>query len=249
MPAFNAKPYIRQAIESVLTQDYGPFEFLVGDDRSTDGTRRLIETCCRHPKVHLYLSPTRLGSPGLRNRLIRMARGEYLSMCDADDILPPGNLRLLSSILGRLPSIGVAHGETGRIAGKRFLTTWKTWKNALADRWTPPVVWESFFPVPPHGGSMIRKDLLLRVGGYDERYAIAHDYDLMIKLSEITGVYPVRHKVLYWWRRRKGSLGSREDLWQKEAKRILHYALERRRSRMEGSHNSGRIPSGPNRTR
>src|SRR5687768_2427540 len=111
MPAYNAAPYIERAIESVLGQNYDSFELLIGDDASRDDTASILKAYRRHPRVRVFRGRKNRGSPAMRNRLIAMASGAYISVCDADDELAPGNIALLAPILDKNPSIGVAHGE------------------------------------------------------------------------------------------------------------------------------------------
>jgi glycosyltransferase involved in cell wall biosynthesis len=200
MPAHNVAPFIARAIRSVLSQDHPSFELLVGDDGSTDETRDVVERFRGDRRVRTYFARRRRGAAAMRNELIRRARGRYLSICDSDDIMLPGNLTALAALLDEDRRLGVAHGD---IVERR--------SSRLPDPGPPATlgaetVWKRFFPVPPHGGSLIRKSVLQRTGGYNARYRTAEDYDLMMRLAEVAGVRHLAGVPCYVWCRRPGSL-------------------------------------------
>ncbi len=85
---YNHARYIRQAIDSALAQRLTvPFEIVISEDCSTDGTRTIVEEyAARHPeRVRLLLSETNLRSNEVVARGFRAARGRYLAMLDGDD--------------------------------------------------------------------------------------------------------------------------------------------------------------------
>jgi glycosyltransferase involved in cell wall biosynthesis len=103
--AYNQVRYIAQALESVLSQRASfPFEVIVGDDCSTDGTRELVRAYAdAHPdRIRAALHPVNLGGLGARNFLsiTSLARGEYLSVLEGDDIFTdPEKLQIQASFL------------------------------------------------------------------------------------------------------------------------------------------------------
>jgi glycosyltransferase involved in cell wall biosynthesis len=91
IPAFNAGPYVAEAVQSVLAQTLPPAEIVVFDDGSTDRSRTLLEGF--GDKIRL-LGPERLGFTGARNRLLAEARHEWIAFHDADDIWMPRKLEM-----------------------------------------------------------------------------------------------------------------------------------------------------------
>jgi len=79
---YNRKSEVKRALQSVLNQDYHPFEILVVDNGSEDGTGEMIHT--QFPQVIYLFSPINLGCPEGRNMGIRKARGEWLFFLDDD---------------------------------------------------------------------------------------------------------------------------------------------------------------------
>jgi glycosyltransferase involved in cell wall biosynthesis len=199
MAAYDVAPLIDRAIRSVLSQDYPAFELLVGDDASTDGTRAALAPFREDPRVRIFLARRHRGAAAMRNELIRRSRGRYVSICDADDIMLPGNLRALAC-LDADRRLGVVHGDVVERRSPGLPDP------RPAATMSAEAVWKRFFPVPPHGGSLIRKSVLQRARGYDVRYPVAHDYDLMLRLAEIAGVRHLAGVPCYVWCRRPGSL-------------------------------------------
>lgn len=90
MPVFNASPYLSQSIESILSQTYTNFEFIIIDDASTDNSWQIIKKYARLDKrLRIYQNKLNLGVSLTSNIAISYARGKYLARMDADDISLP----------------------------------------------------------------------------------------------------------------------------------------------------------------
>src|SRR5688572_13900145 len=91
MAAHNAERFIREAIQSILTQNYPHWELLIMDDASSDGTPAVIRSF--HDSRIRYYKLDRIGRPsGVRNAARSLCRGAFVMFFDADDILLPGIL-------------------------------------------------------------------------------------------------------------------------------------------------------------
>ncbi|MCU1260510.1 MAG: glycosyl transferase, family 2, partial [Bryobacterales bacterium] len=86
VPAYNAGPWIRQCLDSALAQTYSATEVIVVDDGSTDGTAEAVRSYGN--RVRFIESPHE-GGNAARNKLLELARGEWLQYLDADDYLLP----------------------------------------------------------------------------------------------------------------------------------------------------------------
>lgn len=90
MPVFNASPYLAKSIESILSQTYTKFEFIIIDDASTDNSWNIIKKYARLDKrLRIYQNKLNLGVSLTSNIAISYARGKYLARMDADDISLP----------------------------------------------------------------------------------------------------------------------------------------------------------------
>ena len=92
----NADRFMREAIESILAQDFTNFELILVDDGSTDGSTHLARQYTnKFPKKILYLEHEKHVNKGMsasRNLGIQHARGAFITFCDADDVWMPGKL-------------------------------------------------------------------------------------------------------------------------------------------------------------
>ena len=101
--------YLREAIESVLGQTFADFEFLLLDDCPEDNREAVVRSY--NDRRIVYLKNDRnLGIAASRNRLIDLAKGEYLAIFDHDDICRPERLAKQVSYLDANPECGVIGG-------------------------------------------------------------------------------------------------------------------------------------------
>ena len=96
MPAFNREKYVREAIDSVLSQSFTDYELFVIDDGSTDRTLRILESYGSRIKV---LRQSNQGPEVARNKAAALARGEYLLLLDSDDLLLPAALSIYDKVI------------------------------------------------------------------------------------------------------------------------------------------------------
>ncbi|MBF0543821.1 MAG: glycosyltransferase family 2 protein [Candidatus Riflebacteria bacterium] len=89
MPVYNREEYIRESVESILNQSFRNFEFLIGDDGSTDSTPQIIRKYAEDDKrITLHIFEHR-GQFHQLNKLVASARGKYIAMMESDDISLP----------------------------------------------------------------------------------------------------------------------------------------------------------------
>ncbi|NMC36408.1 glycosyltransferase [Candidatus Beckwithbacteria bacterium] len=193
MPAFNAQDYIKEAIESILSQTFTNFEFIIIDDCSNDKTSQIIKSF--HDSRIIYLkNPSQLGLAKSLNKGLHLAKGIYIARMDADDISDSKRFELQVkkmeedkqlALLGTWFKMIDHSGKTITICQtptdyKQIVTSLKT-SNQFA-----------------HGSVMIRKKCLKKVGFYQTNL-LAEDYELWLRISK---AYKVANlpKTLYSWR-------------------------------------------------
>lgn len=181
MAVFNGSRHLRQAIDSVLAQTHRDFELLIVDDASTDDTREIVRSYA-DPRLRLVCLPVNQGLPSALNQGVPLARGAYVARLDHDDVALPGRLARQVALLDRCPEVVVVGSwvRTIDVAGRprgehryplRPTLTRLLFQHALLR------------PCLAHPATMVRTAALRAVGGYDERYAIAQDYDLWLRLA------------------------------------------------------------------
>ena len=98
-PMYNAKKYIKQAIDSALNQTFADIEIIIIDDCSTDGSYELCQSLYgNNERVVLLHNEKNLGCSLTENRGLRLARGKYIAILEADDAYLPETLEALYNI-------------------------------------------------------------------------------------------------------------------------------------------------------
>lgn len=106
MPAYNAEQYIREAIDSILSQTYCDFEFIIINDGSSDGTKDIINSYSDSRIVYIE-NEINSGICVTLNKGLDAARGKYIARMDSDDISMPNRLQVQFEYLENHPEIGV----------------------------------------------------------------------------------------------------------------------------------------------
>ncbi|GHD99692.1 bifunctional glycosyltransferase/CDP-glycerol:glycerophosphate glycerophosphotransferase [Streptomyces alanosinicus] len=100
VPCFKVQGFLRECLDSVLSQSYGDFELIAVDDRSPDGCGAILdEYAGRDPRVTVLHLPENVGLGRARNAGLALATGDYLFFMDSDDTLTPGALRAVADRL------------------------------------------------------------------------------------------------------------------------------------------------------
>ena len=108
MPVYNTRPeHLREAMESILAQTFTDFEFLILNDASSDPRVEEVVQSFSDPRIVYAVNEKNLGISGSRNRLLDMAKGEYLAVMDHDDISLPGRLEKQVAFLKEHPDMGL----------------------------------------------------------------------------------------------------------------------------------------------
>jgi glycosyltransferase involved in cell wall biosynthesis len=97
IPCYNASATVVRAVDSALAQTFGDIEVIVADDGSTDASLEVLERYRGDARVAVHAEPHRNGT---RNRLLELARGEFVQFLDADDELDPEKVRVCVAAFG-----------------------------------------------------------------------------------------------------------------------------------------------------
>lgn len=215
MPAFNAAEFIEKSIASILKQNIKkPFEILVIDDASTDGTSAIVENmACQNSSIRLIKNSRTKGPSGARNEGLLAARGQYIAFLDADDEFLPDHLLSGFDFLNKNPSIDMVMFNFDVVFYKNKVrrgdwTSEKKHMRALPSvdlgedfmhiqsPLMPALLQESFLHLQ---AVVVRKDFVADVL-FNESLSRAEDRDFAIRLdyrkkiqfaysSKITGIY------------------------------------------------------------
>ena len=175
MPVRNAQPFLDEAVQSILAQSRGDFEFVILDDASTDGSReRLREWALRDSRIRLLESETPLGPAASSNQVAMAARCPIVARMDADDVALPGRFRRQLEVL-------LAHPEAVLVGS---LAASIDANGRLVRRSDRSLVVRRFATAPiAHASIMYRADSFRRIGGYRDECAYCEDADLYQRMA------------------------------------------------------------------
>ena len=197
MPVHNGEPFVAQAMESVLEQGFGDFELIVVDDGSQDATAALLaDYAARDERVRVVRQPVAEGLTRSLNRSLALARGDLIARMDADDVCLPNRFEQQVEQLMRQPHLAAIGAAVEFIDHDGVRTG--AWHPPVS---RPEVLWQLIGGSPiPHPAAMIRRAWLHRLGGYDEAYRYAQDYDLWRRIVQHGGQLSNVRKALLRYR-------------------------------------------------
>jgi glycosyltransferase involved in cell wall biosynthesis len=171
-PSLNQGRYIEETIRSVIAQDYPNIEHIVVDGGSTDGT---LDVLRRHDRVR-WVSERDRGQAHALNKGFALARGEIFGWLNADDVYLAGAISAAVSAL-QDTGCGLVHGGWRQIDEDG---------NTLRD--VAPIPFDYRLQLEVRNGiaqpgSLFTREAFELVGGVDERYKYAMDYDLWLKIG------------------------------------------------------------------
>ncbi|MEM1989649.1 MAG: glycosyltransferase family 2 protein [Candidatus Bathyarchaeia archaeon] len=197
MPAYNTERYVSQAIKSILQQSYPHFEFLIIDDGSTDRTPDILqEYAKKDARIRVILQEHR-GISETLNRGIEEARYDWIAIMHADDIALPHRLERQMQAAMTNPRV-VAWGayayhisEKGKVLGLS-----KVGATSEEEFYTKRRNGEIIHLI--HSTAFMRKEAVLRVGGYNSLFDGSEDLELFDRLSELAPVLAIPEPLLLY---------------------------------------------------
>jgi glycosyltransferase involved in cell wall biosynthesis len=214
---YNAEPYLAEAIESVLAQDYVPLELIVVDDGSNDGSAEVAKS---FPQVN-YLFQENAGNGAARNRAVEAATGDLFAFVDADDRFTPGKLTLQKAALDSDPALDMVFGHV-----REFLSPEldEETRSALRPPAPEPMPWTA------PNLMLIRRESFLRVGPFSTTYRVGVTVDWFARASEAGLRYAVLPEVVLERRLHTQNNGLRERGARTQYLDVIRAAMERRRA-------------------
>lgn len=188
LTSFNHEKYIREAIDSVLTQSFTDFELIIVDDCSEDSTWEIIQSY-HDTRIRAFRNSKRCrGVAGINESILVRARGEYIAIHHSDDVFAQDKLLLQVAYLDAHPEIGAAFTYVQVIDenGAPFAEKGHFYEKIFEQHNRPRHEWLNHFYF--HGNALchpsilIRKNCYLDVGVYDGRLGQVPDFDMWVRL-------------------------------------------------------------------
>lgn len=181
MPAYNAAAFIAQAIEAVQAQTFGDWELVCYDDGSTDNTAEIVRAYAENDQRIRFIQGVHGGRGRARNAALAHCRGEFVAMCDADDVSLPKRFELQLAYLNAHPDIAAVGAfqipfSGAQPAGETQTITWPVSSEDIAARF------DSLRMGMPNCVAMIRRRCFDEFGGFDEKLLRCQDFGFFLKL-------------------------------------------------------------------
>jgi glycosyltransferase involved in cell wall biosynthesis len=180
MSVFNGQDFLSEAIESILTQTFRDFEFVVIDDGSTDRTPEILSSYASRDARMVVLRHENKGRTASLNVGIGVAKAPYIARMDADDVSMPHRLQAQFDFLERHAEVGLLGGAVDVINTTRQVILKVCFPLEDAE------IKLSLLRENPmcHSAVVMRKEVALAAGGYRESFSESEDYDLWLRISE-----------------------------------------------------------------
>lgn len=238
LPVYNTPvKFLREAIESVLAQAYDNWELCIADDASdAKWIRPMLEKyMARDSRIKVKFRSENGHIANASNSALELAQGEFLAFLDHDDVLAVSALYSMVKCLNLEPDLDLIYSDEDKIdeLGRHSQITYKA-------AWSP-----SYFMSFMYLGhlALYRKKLVEQVGGFRSGFEGSQDYDLALRVTEITDRIKHIPEVLYHWRMHRESVALNIDAKPyalEVAKSSIEDALKRRG--VEGSVSDTSIP-------
>ncbi len=204
MPVHNGKPYLEEAVKSILSQTYRDFELIAVDDASSDNSFNVLEKYAKKDiRIKIIKNEKNIGLTKSLIKAASIAKGSYIARQDADDISLPKRLEKQIDFLSHNPSYG-AIGTRAGIINKdgKFIK-----KADVPMTWFMTKLILKFGNCFLHGSMMMRKEDYDNAGGYRNNFYFGQDFDLWLRISNKKKMKNLGER-LYLWRTTGANISS-----------------------------------------
>ncbi|MCU1244768.1 MAG: hypothetical protein QOF83_1710 [Solirubrobacteraceae bacterium] len=216
IPAYNAAPYLAEAIESAFAQTYEPLEVIVVDDGSDDGTLEVAQAFGDRVRA---IRQTRGGNGAARNAAVGLAQGHYFAFLDADDRFMPDKLQLQMDALEEDPELDVVFGYVREFISPELPDDIRAGIRPAAD----PQPWAS------PNLMLISRESFERVGTFATNLRVGVTVDWYARATEAGLKTRVLPEIVLERRLHTQNNGIREQDARSQYIQVLRASIERRR--------------------
>jgi glycosyltransferase involved in cell wall biosynthesis len=227
LPTYNTPiELLSDCIDSIINQTYDNWELCIADDASThEDTKKIIkEYGDKYENIKYVLSKDNGHIAVATNEALALAKGEYISLMDHDDLLLPDALYETVKIVNDHPSADLIYSDEDKIEDNKCHV-----EPFFKPDWSPDFLLSC--NVITHFAT-IRHTLMKKVGGFRNGSEGAQDWDLFLRITELTDeVYHIP-KIIYSWRKTANSTAQAsksKPYAYINQKKVLRDALERRK--------------------
>jgi glycosyltransferase involved in cell wall biosynthesis len=183
VPTYNGESFVRQTLDSIFAQTYRPFEVIVCDDGSSDGTLAILESY--GDRLHLVQQQNQ-GVAAARNRASLEARGELIAFLDHDDLWEPHMLATLVPLLVARSDVGLVYADAWIIDSASIVRGRRgSFLHYASGDVLEPLLHGNFIPVET---TLMRAQLFRELCGCDPSLRYLEDYELCLRVARATQV-------------------------------------------------------------
>lgn len=213
IPVYNGEAYLREAMESVLAQDYRDLELIVIDDGSTDGSADIARSF--GDRVRYHYQPN-AGLSAAQNAGVAQARGAYIAYLDCDDLWVPHKTSRQVAVLDRDPQVDLVFGQVEQFYSPDL---------PAVDARKPPPVMAGYST----GTMLARIGVFDRVGPFSSEFRVGEFLDWYGRAKDAGLRSIMLEEVLMRRRIHGGNMGVRERGNRGDYLRVFKASLDRRR--------------------
>jgi GT2 family glycosyltransferase len=195
MTVFNGEKYLNESLRSLSNQAMEDWDLVVVENGSSDSTAEILSKYT-DPRIRVINLPENIGRTPALNMAVVNASAKYVAVLDADDLSHPLRLKHQIEFLDAHPDVGLVGSwaefidEVGLFVSlKKGPISHQEIVQAMATR--NPIV---------HSSAMFRRDLMGRIGGYDETLVYAQDFGMLLEFARISRI-AVIPEILCSWRK------------------------------------------------
>jgi len=223
---YNAGPYVCETVESVLGQTFSDFEYiLINDGSKDDSLEKLRRYAATDSRIRL-VSRENKGIVESANEGLSMARGEFLARIDSDDVATPTRFEKQVNFLREHPecvAVGSRLQMIDPYGSPLDVSAHKLAHEEIERELLSGSGWALSQPAV-----MMRRETVVKLGGYRKQYECSEDLDLSLRLAEV-GKLANLPEPLTKWRRHLGSVNHTRSAQQdRNADGIIRETLRRR---------------------
>jgi len=196
IPTYNRAEFVAAALASVYAQLSLADEVVVVDDGSSDSTPQAVEPFLT--RGVRYIRKEHSGAPATRNRAVEEATGDYVLWLDSDDVLIDTTIQHYRAALDEDPSIDVLYGTLVIVDNNLNITGKKLEHPDWRARNRELVSTLLMMNVLPNPGTLVRKNLYERFGGYALDFPRAHDYEFWTRIAPHATFQRLHAPVVLW---------------------------------------------------
>jgi len=192
MTVYNDEKYLRKSIESILHQSFTDFEFIIINDGSTDSTADILHSYSSVDNRIKVIHQSNTGMTKALNFGLSISQGKYIARMDSDDISFSKRLEVEVEFLDKNPDIDLIGGGAqiidaiDNVIGLRNIGV------------NDPMKTLSHLNIYQHSDVMFRSSVLKKVIGYRDKFRNAQDYDLWLRISEVSKIAKIPDIIGQW---------------------------------------------------